>query len=198
MTRQERTRIARWMSGTVAATFALISAGCTAGPTGDPSNPTTTSSSDAPLPSSRPPIPRSLDATTYRDKPCELFSDDQARMLGILESGATFQKPESADCQRFSSPPGENDLVVSYYFASDLLARIYRGDTNWPTKQWTEPLNIAGQPAVKTTLPATDNCRLAIGLTDNQGVEIQVRYKRADACPRALQVAETIVHNLGG
>lgn len=35
------------------------------------------------IPSSPPSIPRPLDASTFRDRPCDLFTDDEVRAWGI-------------------------------------------------------------------------------------------------------------------
>jgi hypothetical protein len=50
---------------------------------------------------------------------------------------------------------------------------------------------------VRTNFPGTGSCRLALGLANEQGIEIHLNNRTADSCAQATQVAETIIHNLG-
>lgn len=194
----QRLSRARLFACVVAGTVTVMATGCSPQPAGDPARPTSTNSSATPLPSSRPPIPRPLDANTYRDKPCTLFTDEQARVLGYLKPGTPDQTSEPARCSWRAERIGDADLNVDYYASTDLLGQIYRRETtSWPSNSLL-PLTIAGQPALRTTFPTTELCRVALGLTNNQAVEIRVADKHINSCDRAVQVAETIVHNLSG
>jgi hypothetical protein len=195
--RDKQTRTTGRISALVAATVAFAAA-CTSAPQAQPPPPTSSRSTASALPSSRPPVPRPLDATAHRDKPCALFTDEQAKVLGYLQPGSPEVQPELARCSWRSETLGESDLNVDYYPATDLLGQLYRRETTtWPTNSMA-PVTIAAQPALKTTLPTPELCKVALALTDNQAVEIRVADKNTDSCDRAIQIAETIVHNLGG
>lgn len=193
-TRIPRRRIAVSLAGVVA----LAVTACTAAPEPGPASQTATNSPSR-LPTNRPHIPRPLDAGSYRDKPCALFTDEQALVLGILEPGRPDANPDYAVCHRISSPAGENDVIISYYFATDLLGEIYRGEAEplWPMTRLL-PITVARQPAVRTNPTTTEECKVAVGLADTQGFVVRVNNKKVDSCERAVMIAETIVHNLGG
>jgi hypothetical protein len=196
--RRGRRRAARRTGGVVAGTLVIIAAGCTSAPSEPGVTPTSASRSAGALQSSRPPVPRPLDASAHRDQPCTLFTDEQARVLGYLEPGSPAVRADVASCAWRGDVSGDSDLWVDYYAATDLLGQIYRRETtSWPSNS-TVQVTIAGQPALKTALPTAELCKVALGLTDSQAVEIRVADKHVDSCDRAVRIAETVVHNLGG
>ncbi len=117
--------------------------------------------------------------------------------MGNRVAGVTSTQAESVECQRVSTPMGQDDITVAYHLlVTRSLGRIYRGEADWPLSI-TLPLEVSGQPAVRTDPPWAGSCRLAIGLTDNQSVDIHVNNTGTDACIRAIQVGHTIIGNLG-
>ncbi|WP_165960665.1 DUF3558 domain-containing protein [Actinocrispum wychmicini] len=183
---------AQRIAGTFAI-FALVVAGCSGTPQGSPPTSAGSASSRTPLPSSAPSVPKSWDAKQYRDKPCTLFTDQQARVLGYLKPGhAYFGQPDAATCTR-DSDEHFGDFTIKYYFATDVLGKIYRREITWPTNS-TLQITVVDQPGVRTDFPEDVECRVVVGLTDTQGFEVRVLSK--NSCERAVNVAETIMHNV--
>jgi hypothetical protein len=88
-----------------------------------------------------------------------------------------------------NSPNGQ--FTIKYYFATDLLGKIYRREIPWPANS-SSPITIAGQLALKTNDIDDVLCNVAVGLTDTQGLEVRISDKNANLCDRAVNVAETI------
>jgi hypothetical protein len=172
--------------------LAVVATGCTSGPASSgPTSATSTPSSE--LPASAPSITRALDASAYRDRPCDLFTNDEAKALGYTAPGRPGGDPAVPQCSWPSS-----ELVVRYYPDNDFFGQIYRREATWPAKL-SIAITVAQQPAVRTDLPATeDYCRVAVGLTGTQTVEARVMSKTLDSCDQAVKVAEAVVRKLGG
>jgi hypothetical protein len=79
--------------------------------------------------------------------------------------------------------------------AEDLLGKIYRREVLWPVET-ASSFTVGGQPALRTILPAGEPCRVAVGLSGDQGIEVRVVEKSGDSCERATTVAEAIVRKL--
>lgn len=176
----------------VACAVVVVLAGCAAGSEAGSGSQTATARPDNTLPSARPPVDRQLDAGAYRNRPCGLYSDEEAAALGIHRTGSSNLGPDSADCL------WGQELSIRLYVGSDHLGDIYQRKTTWPTEHSTVAMTVAGQPAVRTTLPTTAYCTVAVAVNNNQGVEIHLESERADSCAQAVAVAESIVHRLGG
>jgi hypothetical protein len=190
MTAQQRGRAA------LVAALALIATGCSTSP--QPTPTPAPASSPSRLPSTAPRVQKSWDASSYRDKPCALFTDDQARVLGYLEPGSIFTgEPDAATCMRDSGSGPNGDFVVKYYYATDLLGKIYRREILYPGVNSASPTTIAGQPALKPTMSDAAICTVAVALADTQGFEVRIADKTGQPCDQAVHVAETIMHNLG-
>ncbi|TCO57273.1 DUF3558 family protein [Actinocrispum wychmicini] len=177
----------RWVSGVVAA-LALAAAGCGGSSQGQP--PTR-------LPSIAPPVPKSWDASRYRDKPCSLFADEQAKELGYLKPGrVNSDDPDVAECVRDIGGSPDSSFTVKYYFATDLLGKIYRREIAWPANS-ASPITVVGQPGLRTNdIPDDVACNVVVGLAGTQGFE--VRMAGRNSCERSFTVAETIMHNIIG
>jgi hypothetical protein len=178
-------------------------------PISAPATTTTAMTTTEPTPSepSLPAINRPLDASTYRARVCDLLTEAQIRRLDM---GSVDPLPEQPDQSGrvtclIHGPIHEGgtrtSLMVTYYYATDLLAAIYRREL--PGSQPYQPLtpvSVAGQPAWQAELG--DDCQLAVGLADTQGVEISFGYTDLpldrDPCGQAMEVGENIVRNLVG
>jgi hypothetical protein len=170
----------------------LLAAGCAQPAAENPPGSTSSSASSTRLPSSAPSVPRSLDASAYREKPCDLFTDEQAKSLGYALPGRPYQDAEGAHCFR----NGESGAELSTkYVGEDLLGKIYRREVLWPAES-ASPVMVGSQPALKTNLPADEPCRVAVGLSGDQGIEVRIVDKTTDPCERATAVAEAIVRKL--
>jgi hypothetical protein len=135
-----------------------------------------------------------LDGSAYRESPCDLFTDEQAKSLGYAKPGRPYQDAEGAHCSR----NGESGAELSTkYVGDDLLGKIYRREVLWPAES-ASSVTLVGQPALRTNLPADQPCRVAVGLSGDQGIEVRVVDKTSDPCQRAVTVAEAIVRKLGG
>lgn len=173
----------------------------------------------------RPPIVRSLDASAYGERVCDLLPADQAVRLGYAGSGsadkatvsAAGEVPEYVFCSWF--PPESARLSIDLFLAKDQLAHEYSmsrnmsiGGTNEP---WVEPLTIAGQPAVtlgRSHQMPNSTCDVVVGLSDTQSLRVHATEQddnggRIDnglgqgdgkACEHAMAVADVIVRELGG
>lgn len=176
----------------LAAALALIATGCTTSPPVDPPAPTSVNSPTR-LPSSAPRVSKFWDANSYRDKPCALFTDDQAKVLGFLKPGSVYMgEPDVAACMR-----ADGTFTIKYYFATDLLGKIYSREILYPGVNSASQITIVGQPALKPNIPDADMCTVAVGLTDTQGFAVRIEDKNVNPCDRAVNVAETIMHNIG-
>ncbi|MEV4312837.1 DUF3558 domain-containing protein [Actinocrispum sp. NPDC049592] len=183
-----------WTAGLLVG-LTLVASGCTGSPTPGP----TPSASPSPtrLGTSAPPVARLWDASAYRTKPCGLFTDDQARVLGYNKPGsASTDDPDVATCIR-DTGTASGGFMVKYYFATDLLGKIYRREILFPGINSASPITVEGQPALKPTIPGAEFCTVAVGLTNTQGFEVRIDDKAVDPCDRAVTIAETIMRNLG-
>ncbi len=182
-----------WLVVVVAGLF--VAAGCSGSPPVGPSP--STSAPPTRLGSSAPRVSRSWDASAYRDKPCALFTDDQARVLGYNKPGSVYMgEPDVATCMR-DSETGHGDFMVKYYFATDMLGKIYRREILFRGINSASLITVGGQPALKPTIPGSPLCTVAVGLTDSQGFEVRIDDTAPNPCDRAVTVAETIMRNLG-
>jgi Protein of unknown function (DUF3558) len=171
------------------------------GPAPDPT--TLTSYTPSPPPSIPPPITRPLDASAYKAKPCELITAEQVAGYG-LEAPLAQHDPGFISCIYSGLPNSRFELIwVRYYYATDWLGEIYRGQTD----RWYGdfiPIMIAGQPAAREEKPLRfdqprneEQCRAAVGLSETQGLEVSA-VTATSSCAQAVAVAEVIVRNLGG
>ena len=103
---------------------------------------------------------------------------------------------DAAICMRDFGTGPNGAFTIKYYFATDLLGKIYRREIAWPANS-ASPITVAGQPALKTNDLNDELCNVAVGLTDTQGFEVLVADKNANPCDRAVNVAEAIMHNIG-
>ncbi|MGH3859428.1 DUF3558 family protein [Actinokineospora sp.] len=186
--------IRRWLA---VITCAASTIAC--GTSGQPTPPNSTAS----RPSSPPPIDRELDASVYHGRLCELFTDEQAKVEGFDKPGEIKLETNdrAAACSRFTSSGGVyRHLIIEHYPNFDFLGSVYRGRSAaplmWPREDWA-PHTVAGQPAARTTFPIHSVCRIAIGLSPNQGIVVDVGGVDR-ACAQADSVAEEIVRKLGG
>ncbi|WP_436496814.1 DUF3558 family protein [Actinokineospora sp. HUAS TT18] len=154
-------------------------------------------------PTAPPNIERPLDASTYRDRMCALFTDEQARPLGFPTPGRSEAKPGRSQCFWLPLETSAH-MEVTLYEGIDFLGEVYRdnrpGDPPWPKESW-KPALIANQPAVVlgSEYASADNlCSIAVGLSTTQAVDISLRIKGEGACAMATGVAEAIVNRLEG
>lgn len=105
---------------------------------------------------------------------------------GVVADGST-------QCRRTN---GDDQFVIRF-FGVDLLGRIYRREMIWPGISWATPMAVVGQPALRSALPGSDECLIAVALTDDQGFDIRIDEKGVDPCVHATSAVETVMHNLG-
>ncbi|GAB3894042.1 DUF3558 family protein [Kibdelosporangium lantanae] len=161
-----------------------------------PSTPSTPSSPSSParLPTDPPRVAKQWDAGAYKDKPCALLTDQQAQGMGYRVPGSVLTVDDGiAQCRRID---GSNQFVIRF-FGTDLVGRIYRREMIWPGINWATPMKVVGQPALKSALPGSDECLIAVAIADNQGFDVRIDEKGVDPCVHATQAAETVMHNLG-
>jgi Protein of unknown function (DUF3558) len=103
---------------------------------------------------------------------------------------------DATACMRDSGNGPNGDFTIKYYFATDLLGKIYRREIPWPANS-ASPITIAGQPALKTNDLNDALCNVAVGLADTQGFEVRIKDTNTNPCDRTIKVAETIMHNIG-
>lgn len=160
----------------------------------------TTIQSYQPPPSLPPAVSRQLDASGYRNRICEILTDEQAVALGLPESARPGGSPEFIFCGRESKDPPLNFSLV--YGGSDLFGKAYR-KPNFPLG-YSKLVTIAGQPALELGTAVLDGsvpyCLIVLGLANDQAIQIDMNlhFGGSGACERATRVAEAIVHNLGG
>jgi hypothetical protein len=192
----------RWIYGLVVALPVLL-ASCVGEPDAVPGPPSVTrvSPTSPPwwIPSSPPPIPRPLDASAYREKPCDLFTDDQAKSLGYVRTSDPFVQEEVSRCSRSGEGAfKDNSLLILYFHDTDRLGQIHRREAEWPS-DGAVPRTILGQPAVSAVIGG-NWCWLVVGLTETQSVEIRIEDhvpdNRSNTCDRAMSAAEGIVRKL--
>lgn len=174
----------------------VLVVGCTS--SGDSTTPSTSdASSSVALPTTPPPVTRPLDATAYKDKVCALLADEQAAAHAFPGPGRRSTGSERNECMWGLGRPY---LRVTYH-DRDMLAGIYRRDPSIWGRVGFLPETIAGQPGARWNIRnAPMDCMVAVGLNDHQGIGVDTAldFEDTDACDRALAIAETIVHNLGG
>jgi hypothetical protein len=146
------------------------------------------------LPSVAPRVVKQWDAIRYKDKPCDLLTDEQARGVGFVEPGwVDTPRDGFPQCWRMR---GHSSLFVKFY-DMDLVGKVYRRETIWPGGEGAVPVTVLGQPALKVVFPGGDRCAIAVALAENQGFEVNFKEEGAEASVDATSVAETIMHNLG-
>lgn len=137
-------------------------------------------------PDTAPLIPRPLSAAAFRDKPCELFADEQAKEFGYGSSTPMMVNDQSY-CVRQGE--GRSQFVIRYHHdGTDRFGKIMRREDE-KAARWAVT-RVADQPAVQTR---ASNCRLVVGLSDTESVAVEV-----GTCEQAAQVAEAVVRKLGG
>ncbi|CAM3993418.1 DUF3558 domain-containing protein [Kibdelosporangium persicum] len=190
-------RLRRLAIGT--ASLFLLS-GCSEGPTGTPpgtpsvtSTPVTTTKG---IPTSPPPIPRPLDASRYRDKPCDLFTDEQVQALGYPPIKRSGVLTNESQCTRHDE--SNLDLHFSIWYrhdGTDRFAKVHRREESWRSDDAVS-ITVEGQPAVR--LPGTRMCTVLIGLSSTESIEIHFGDPKVDSCDRAVRIAEGVVRNVRG
>lgn len=161
---------------------------------------TLTMPSYQPPPSLPPTVSRPLDASAYRARICDIFTNEQAIALGIPGTPRLGGSPEFIFCGRETKDPPFNFSLV--YAGPELFGKIYR-ESKAPL-DYTKLVTIAGQPALEYGSPVLDGsvpfCQIVLGLANDQAIQIDVNFHTtgSGACDRATKVAEAIVHNLGG
>lgn len=182
---------------TLAGLTALI-ASCTEAPREPSSAPPTTHVSFTPpsswIPSTPPPIPQA-DAAAYRDKPCDLFTDEEAKALGYSRTRDPFVDGNVSWCRRTAGGVPGDEFILKYHQGDDYFGDIYRREAEWPSNG-AVARTVGGQPAVSVALERNTACWLVVGLADNQSVEVRIANKKDVACDLAATVAETIVKKL--
>lgn len=185
-------------------TGALVAAGLVACSPGasDPDNPAAGTTSASSPPTTPPPITRPLDASTYRARICDVFTDEEAQARGFTKPGQIYAESFPDDdfhftaCGRPSLKDQGPALDIAYYYDSDLLERIYRRQHRWGRESFAV-LTIAGQPAARTDFAnIPDHCEVAVGLTVGQSINVRVLFAEKP-CDQAVEIAEIIVRKLG-
>ena len=152
-----------------------------------------------PRPTTPPPITRPVDARAYRDKPCELLSDQQAATREFKPAPDLLNPMDGPRCYWRGTTTGKESILRIWLRSEDQLAQIYRHDTGNETI-WADfvPVTIAGQPAARSEPPGSrqPHCAVAVGLTDNQTLEVSQNYGEKP-CDQVTAVAEMVMHNLG-
>jgi hypothetical protein len=172
-----------WITG-----LTTVVVGCSSPP--EPSAPP----SSTRLPADPPRVTKQWDAHAYKDRPCALFPDQQAQVMGYREPGSSLTAEDgAAHCRRMN---GDNQFVIRL-FNADLLGRIYRREMIWPGVNGATPMTVVGQPALKSAIPGSDECLIAVAIADNEGFDVRIDEKGADPCVHATMAAETVMHNLG-
>ncbi|MFC0115838.1 DUF3558 domain-containing protein [Kibdelosporangium aridum] len=180
----------------IAALFLL--AGCSGAPPEKPPDSPPATSIPAPtprgLPTSPPPIPLPLDASRYRDRPCDLFTDEQVQALGYPPIKRPGVLPGQSYCARHDE--SNLDLHFSIWYrhdGTDRFAKVHRREEEWLADD-AAPIAVAGQPAAK--LPGTRMCKVLIGLSTAESIEVVFGDPKVDFCDRAVRIAETVVRNV--
>ncbi|HEU5469459.1 MAG TPA: DUF3558 domain-containing protein [Actinophytocola sp.] len=210
-------RSAHWRRSALVVAALIAAAACTpaapqpSDPTGSPppSRATSVPRPSTPLPSTPPSITRTLDATAYQEKPCELFPVEQAAALGFPRPGRDLPDYKSNECGLLGDDLSR--LTVRYYFGGNQVNLIYRGEAEaclrakeggrcWPREE-IRAITIAGQPGVSRNVDnKTDHCVVAVGLDAQQSIEVRLQIDPGgdDACVKATAIAEVVVRKLGG
>ncbi|CAM3993387.1 DUF3558 domain-containing protein [Kibdelosporangium persicum] len=185
------------MTRRVVACLLILAAGCTASPPNEEQDPPPTTHVPAPwrgIPPTRPQIPP-LDASRYGDKPCDLFTDEQAKALGYVRERDPLVETDVQRCIRRAEYTTDTTLTILFYPDADHLGRIYRREAEWPANDATAR-DIGGQPAVSVVLDRQSTCWLVVGLTDTQSVEVRTTNTKSAGCDQATGIAEAIVARL--
>lgn len=146
------------------------------------------------LPSVPPRVGKQWDALRFKDRPCDLFTDEQAQRIGFVEPG-WIDTPRDGfkQCWRMN---GRKSFYVKFY-DTDLVGKVYRREMIWPGGEDATPVTVVGQPALRVVFPGGDQCAIAVAIADNQGFEVYIDEEGADARVHATMAAETVMHNLG-
>jgi hypothetical protein len=168
----------------------------------DPSDEPTTTTTMPPPPSTPPPITRPLDASGYREeKACDLITGDQVEAYGLVpRPQSTVVEPKYRARCDWDSKGTIYNVHLNFYYNTDHLGRIYRRELEyWLTDGGFTQAFIAGQPAAKRQNPLRPAlCRLAVGLTVSETIELAVVNYKGDGCQFGEELAAGIVRNLGG
>jgi hypothetical protein len=141
-----------------------------------------------------------LDASAYRDRICDIFTNDQAATLGFTAAPRLGGSAEFIFCGRESKEP---PVSLSLVYATPELFSKVNGDSSTPL-DYVDLVTISGQPALEQGSPDLSNivryCTIVLGLTNDQAMQIDLYDPQGPggACERATKVAEAIVRNLGG
>jgi hypothetical protein len=183
----------------LAIVLAAVTLGCS--PTTDNHVPPTPESHPAPsptpyrLPSVPPRVTRQWDALRYKDKPCDLLTDQQAQGLGFQEPGWVDTPPDGfPQCWRNG---GHLASFFVKFYDIDLVGQVYRRETIWPGGEGAVPITVVGQPAIKVVFPGADRCAIAVAIADHQAFEVNFKEEGGEASVHATTAAETVMHNLG-
>jgi hypothetical protein len=182
----------------------VVLAGCGGPDKPEPRATTTTTTTTGPP--SRPAITRALDASAYRDRVCDLLTRAQIEDLDMSADDIPEQPDEhgrmrcSMDDFVVDVSDARNYMTLTYWYAADLLAAEYR--EAWYARRPLVPVTVAGQPALQFEGLDGDQCTIAIGFSDRQGLEVSFTsldtQSGMDPCARAMEVGEDIVRNLAG
>lgn len=178
---------------------ALLATGCSpAGEAAPPTRTFSTTRTSTPIsrPSVVPPVVRSLDLASYRSRPCDLLKPDQQ---------APFDHPGLANRELISyctwtKEQTKSQLNVLLVINGDHFKEIFKEDYY---RKWLifEPRTIGEQPAAVVSDsrdPRYCDVVVATGPKDAIEVSQDSGVVDEDACVRAVEWAERIVHNLGG
>ncbi|MFC5111315.1 DUF3558 family protein [Kibdelosporangium philippinense] len=179
-------------------TTLLLLAACSEPPQADRTTATPTPTRIRPgIPTIPPPIPRPLDASKFRDRPCDLFTDEQAAALGYPLEKRPGVVPEESYCVRDSLADVTVDYSIWYrHDGTDLFALAHRRETGEWIGDASVSITVEGQPAIKR--PGAEHCAVLIGLSTTESIKIYFQDKKVDFCDRAVRIAEDVVRNVRG
>lgn len=186
-------------------TVLLVSA-CSTRSTESQQREITGTTNPAPTPSYQPPpslppaVSRPLDASGYRNRICEILTNEQALALGFPGPPDQSEAPQYISCIRVSENPETE--VAWVYSTPELFGKVSGGPAI--SLGYVKLVTISGQPALEQGTPDPKDivryCTIVLGLASDQAIQIDVRDPEGPggACERATKVAEAIVRNLGG
>jgi hypothetical protein len=149
---------------------------------------------EAPAPTTRPPVPRTVDVSAYasEDAVCEIVPPAALDAVDVKVSSDSAVIPENPTC----AFKGRGMASVQLFTRTDRLARAYA--MNRPggdfLPHFVRALTIGGQPAARVRPSESQiehNCLTVVALSDTASLEVSM--VGPDACARADQLAEAIV-----
>ena len=199
------------VSVVVGAFSMVVIAGCTTVSPGEPVRATTventttsestappTTSSDQELPfAGAPKVDNPLDATRFRQDPCQALTQNQAQSLGLPASGAPRDMPLGNACEwRKSGSTGSATVHFLDRNANGLSAEYQANEDGKYAYFNVLPL-IEGYPAVATDIvDGRDGgrCTVVVGVSDKLAVEFPISLAldsigNTDPCETAAKVA---------